>query len=71
MKISNPLSCSPESWVVVLARLFTGLVWLTATVGKFKGQDGSYAWGNYIAKAEGITKSFAANTPLPEFMLIP
>lgn len=67
----SPLYWSAETWAVLSLRLFLSLRFLTAGLGKFKGDDG-YAFSNYYdSVAPGMINRFAENTNLPGFLVTP
>ena len=56
----------------MIIRLFLGLRWLIAGMGKFSGTDGSLAFSNfYDQKAVGMMAQFSEKTFLPKFLLWP
>lgn len=67
----SPLYWSAETWAFIALRLFLGLRFLTAGLGKFNN-EGAYGFGNYY---EGfipwITNTFAEKTNLPGFLVTP
>lgn len=68
----SPLYWSAETWAFMAFRLFLSLRLLTVGLGKFKGEDGGYAFSNYYGgAADWIRTTFAENTNLPAFLVAP
>ncbi|MFZ5807548.1 MAG: DoxX family membrane protein [Verrucomicrobiota bacterium] len=71
-KISCPMaSISAETWAFWMLRLFLGLRFLTAGVGKFIGPQ-SWSFSQYVDKfVTTQLNHFAMDTFLPKFLLAP
>ncbi len=54
----------------LLLRLFLGVLFFFAGLGKFMGENG-FSFSAYYQKMGGMMKNFAENTFLPEFLLFP
>jgi len=69
---ASPLYWSAETWAFMAFRLFLSLRFLTAGLGKFKSDDGSYSFANYYdGVVVWMTGTFAEKTHLPGFLVAP
>ncbi|MBC2606889.1 DoxX family membrane protein [Pelagicoccus albus] len=65
----SPLHWSAESWAFISLRLFIGLRFLLAGLGKFKTQEGDYAFAQYYdGFATWIIGAFE-KTDIPGFLI--
>ncbi len=66
----SPLYWSAETWAFISLRLFLGLRFLLAGLGKFKGEEG-YSFSHYYSGvAKGMLSGFQS-TAIPNFLLVP
>ncbi|EDY82354.1 DoxX subfamily, putative [Verrucomicrobiia bacterium DG1235] len=65
----SPLYWSAESWAFISLRLFLGLRFLLAGLGKFKNQDGDYSFESYYNGVVPWMISAFEKTDIPGFLV--
>lgn len=57
--------------VFLLLRLFLGVLFVIAFIGKLKGETNGYSLANLTAFSQGTLENFSKNTFLPRLLLAP